>query len=255
MSNSEFGNFAPVAVDPQIRFYITDAQPCPYLPDRLERKIFTNRDELNSDAIIGQLTEAGFRRSQNVFYRPACDMCSKCVSVRIPVQDFEVKKQWRRILRKNHHLQRFVNSPDANEERFALLSSYLEARHKDGAMYGIDADSFIAMIEDGTNNTKLVDYRLREDCFMGSKNELVACCLIDELIDGTSMVYSFFNPNLPEYSLGSFIILDQIERLKAIGLSYLYLGYWIENSATMHYKSRFAPIEGLGRNGWQSLTA
>ena len=90
---------------------------------------------------------------------------------------------------------------------------------------------------------------------MGSKNELVACCLIDELIDGTSMVYSFFNPNLPEYSLGSFIILDKIERLKAIGLSYLYLGYWIENSATMHYKSRFAPIEGLGRNGWQSLTA
>lgn len=255
MSNSEFGNFAPLSVDPQIRFYLTDQQPCPYLPDRLERKIFTNLDDLYSDAIVGQLTEAGFRRSQNVFYRPACDMCSKCVSVRIPAQDFEIKKHWRRVLRKNHNLQRFVNSPDANEERFALLTSYLTARHKDGAMYGIDADGFISMIEDGTENTKLVDYRLHADCQMGNKGELIACCLIDEIIDGTSLVYSFFKPSLPEYSLGSFIILDQIERLKIMDLSYLYLGYWIENSATMHYKSRFTPMEALGQNGWQTLSA
>lgn len=253
MSNSEFGNFAPFVSQPQIRFFITDGQPCPYLPDRLERKIFTNLEELSSEAITEQLTEAGFRRSQNVFYRPACDMCSKCVSVRIPVQEFEIKKQWRRILRKNQNVQRIVNSPDANEERFALLSTYLEARHKDGAMYGLDADAFISMIEDGTSNTMLVDYRLRSDCDMGKQGELVACCLIDELAQGTSLVYSFFNPKLAEFSLGSFIILDQILRLKNMDLNYLYLGYWIENSGTMHYKSRFRPIEALGANGWQQL--
>jgi arginine-tRNA-protein transferase len=254
MSGSEFGNLAPIPQELQIRFFVTDPQPCPYLPNRLERKIFTTLEEIKSEQFTQYLTESGFRRSQNVFYRPVCDMCSKCVSVRIPVQEFSFKKHWRRIVHKNINVQRSVNPPEASDERFNLMTVYLEDRHKSGAMYGMDAESFMSMIEEGSQNTMLVDYRLSADGPMGNRNELMGCCLIDELMDGTSLVYSFFNPSLNANSFGSYIILDQISRLKEMGLSHLYLGYWVEGSQTMAYKTRFRPIEVLGKDGWQIFT-
>ncbi len=251
MTNSGLDKYQEYLNGRSIRFYLTLAQPCPYLPNRRERKIFATLDDSDSTILNEALTHSGFRRSQTISYRPACDMCAECVSIRIIAKDFIFDKKWKRILKIDKLIYSIPLYPEANEERFDLIKQYLNTRHLNAGMSNMNAQDFISMIEEGTNNTRIIDYRLKDDCELGKKDELIACSLLDELSDGKSLIYSFFNPNLTKESIGSYIILDQIRDVKQTNRDYIYLGYLIKDSKKMAYKARFKPFESLGPQGWQ----
>lgn len=250
MTSNRFQKYHDFATGRSLRFYLTNPQPCPYLPNRRERKLFATLETIDGDILNEALTHAGFRRSQNIAYRPACDMCAECVSIRIIAQEFKFEKKWKRILKLKEKIAAFPNYPEANEERFELLKTYLNARHLNQGMSDMNAQDFISMIEDCTDNTRIIDYRLRHDCELGKKNELIGCSLLDELSDGKSLIYSFYKPDCVKESLGTYMILDQIIDTAQSNRLHIYLGYWIKNSEKMNYKARFKPFEALSSQGW-----
>lgn len=228
------------------QFYLTPPAPCPYLPDRTERKVFTRLSGPLTRPIHESLARVGFRRSQNIAYRPACDGCSACVSVRVVVSDFQPSRTFRKTMAANEDLRVRAVDPLACEEHYYLLKSYLGARHAGGGMAGMGVLDFVAMVEDTTVDTQIVEYRMAD-------GELVACALTDLMSDGLSMVYSFFDPALDQRSLGTFMVLDHIARACKAGLPYVYLGYMVEGCRKMAYKGRFEPLEGHGPAGWTAL--
>ena len=186
-----------------------------------------------------------------IAYRPACDGCSACVSVRVVVKDFQPSRGQKRILKRSGDLMRTEVPAEATREQFALLRTYLDARHSGGGMSDMGLFDYVAMVEETPVNTHIVEYRQRGD---GSdQGQLMACALTDVLRDGLSMVYSFFHPGEVARSLGSYMILDHIEAARAKGLPYVYLGYWIHGSEKMDYKSKYRPLEALGAGGWATL--
>ncbi len=230
----------------QLTFFLTTPTPCPYLDGEMERKIFTCASEDQSAYLNNFLTHAGFRRSQSILYRPACELCSACKSARIPVADFKPSRSQRKILNRNSHLLRLPKPADATPEQFALLTHYLNHRHPDGDMAGMDFFDFASMVEDGAVHTELVEYR-------NKTGALIAAALVDRLVDGLSLLYSFFEPTLGQDSLGAFVILDHIARAKIKGLPYVYMGYWVQGSPKMDYKTRYKPLEILEPTGWLRL--
>ncbi len=184
-----------------------------------------------------------------IAYRPACDGCAACVSVRIPVVDFVPSRTQKRVLRRNTDIIRNVVPPAATREQFALLRTYLDSRHAGGGMSDMGLFDYVAMVEETPVDTHIVEYRKR-----GGDGGLTACALSDVLRDGLSMVYSFFHPGENARSLGTYMILDHVDAARARGLPYVYLGYWITGSDKMDYKSRFRPLEALGPNGWARVT-
>ncbi len=233
------------------QFFLTPGGPCPYLPDRIERKVFARLTGPLAQPLSEALTHSGFRRSQSIAYRPACEGCNACVSVRIVVPEFEASRGQRRILKRNADLTRRQAPPEATREQFALLRTYLDSRHSGGGMSDMGLFDYVAMVEETPVNTHIVEYRAPSED--GKPGTLMACALTDVLRDGLSMVYSFFHPGADGRSLGTHMILDHIEAAKARGLPNVYLGYWVEGSAKMNYKARFAPLEALGPNGWERL--
>lgn len=231
----------------QLQFFLTIPSPCPYLPDRMERKIFTQLDPLDGPHLNNYLTHAGFRRSQNVIYRPACETCRECRSLRVRVAEFSASKTFRRTFKRNADLSVTLAPAIARQEQFALLTRYLNFRHPGGGMSDMDFSRYEMMVEECASETEIIEYR-------DSDGALIACMLIDRLDDGLSLVYSFFDPDASARSLGNFMILDQISRCHSEGLPYLYLGYWVPGSPKMHYKSRFQPAETLGHRGWSQMT-
>ena len=230
----------------QLPFFLTAPTPCPYLEGRKERKIFTRVDSEQTAHLNNILTHAGFRRSQSILYRPACELCSACKSARIPVSEFKASRTQRRVLKRNSDLLRIARPAEAMPEQFALLSRYLNTRHGDGDMAGMDFFDFASMVEDGSEQTELVEYR-------DGAGQLIACVLVDRLLDGFSLVYSFFAPERSKDSLGAFIILDHIERARAENLPFVYLGYWVQGSPKMDYKAQYKPLEVLDPEGWRTL--
>ncbi|MGH1576928.1 arginyltransferase [Planktotalea sp.] len=226
------------------QFYVTAPQPCPYLEDRMERKLFTALQGDGADALNNSLSKQGFRRSQNVLYRPSCTDCAACLSARIDVSAFSLSKSQRRIKRRNAHLERRATSPWATEEQYALFRTYLESRHASGGMVDMDVFEFAAMIEETPIRSRVVEYADE------STLELNAVCLTDVLDDGLSMVYSFYKPDLPRQSLGTHIILDHIEIARDAGLPYVYLGYWVPGSPKMGYKASFSGLEVFANGVW-----
>ena len=199
------------------------------------------------------LTQGGFRRSQNIAYRPACEDCDACRSARLPVSDYQFSKSERRILNRNQNLTRHGVEAEATREQFELLSVYLQSRHADGGMSGMSWHDYVAMIEDTAVRSHIVEYR--EASHGPGPGLLRACALVDELSDGLSLVYSFFDPQLSKHSPGSFIILDHVATAQQAAIPYLYLGYWVRGSEKMDYKSRFSPIEILKPSGWALMSA
>ncbi|WP_085309129.1 arginyltransferase [Planktotalea arctica] len=229
------------------QFYVTAPQPCPYLEGRMERKLFTALQGDGSDALNNSLSKQGFRRSQNVLYRPSCADCAACLSARIDVAAFTLSKSQKRILRRNAHLERRATSPWATEEQYALFRTYLEARHAAGGMVDMDVFEFAAMIEETPIRSRVIEYADE------TTSELAAVCLTDVLDDGLSMVYSFYTPDAPRQSLGSHIILDHVEIARGAGLPYVYLGYWVPGSPKMGYKAGFSGLEVFSSGTWQKL--
>ena len=233
------------------QFFLTPGGPCPYLPGRVERKVFARLNGAFAQGLNEALTHSGFRRSQMIAYRPACEGCNACVSVRIVVADFAPSRGQKRIMRRNADLVRQQVTAEATREQFALLRAYLDSRHAGGGMSDMGLFDYVAMVEETPVDTHIVEYRKpsRDD----QPDALFACALTDVLRDGLSMVYSFFHPGAIARSLGSHMILDHIEEARARGLSYVYLGYWIQGSSKMDYKARFQPLEALGQEGWARL--
>ncbi|MBW6420477.1 arginyltransferase [Rhizobium sp. XQZ8] len=239
---------------PSPQFYLTAPAVCPYLPGEMERKVFTHLVGPRAAEMNDLLTQGGFRRSQNIAYRPACEACRACVSVRILVNEFEPAKSMKRVLAANRDIVSTVYPAQPSTEQFALFRRYLDDRHQRGGMSDMSALDYAIMVEDTHVNTRVIEYRLREP---GSgisaepKGELIAVALTDLMSDGLSMVYSFFNPELEKRSLGTYMILDHIDRARALGVPHVYLGYWVKGSAKMGYKTRYQPQEHLTARGWE----
>lgn len=238
------------------QFYLTAPSPCPYLQDKMERKVFTHLVGERASALNDILTQGGFRRSQNIAYRPACEGCRACVSVRVPVDSFRMTRSFGRVLKRNQDLIGSAIPPSPSSEQYSLFRRYLDERHAEGGMADMTVFDFAMMVEDTHVDTTVVEYRFRgPDSGITGRGEgpVIATALTDMLSDGLSMVYSFFDPDYAERSIGTYMILDHIARARRLGLPHVYLGYWVEGSPKMQYKARFLPQERLGPNGWERI--
>jgi arginine-tRNA-protein transferase len=220
--------------------------PCPYIPGQIERKLFTRLEGGGTAELNATLTRAGFRRSHDIVYRPACPACQACIPVRIPSKQFEANRTQKRILKRNADLTLTEQPAIANEEQFRLFARYQQGRHAEGDMARMSFLDFRAMIQDGSADSRLLELRDADGSLLGAM-------LIDMLSDGLSAVYSFFDPSAHRRSLGTFIVLAAIEMLRTRDQAFLYLGYWIARSRKMAYKSHFRPLQALGPAGWTSL--
>jgi arginine-tRNA-protein transferase len=232
------------------QFYVTAPQPCPYLDGRMERKLFTALQGEHAQKLNDTLSKQGFRRSQNVLYRPSCAECSACLSARIRVADFAPSRTQRRIARRNADLVRNTTSPWATEDQYALFRSYLDHRHAEGGMADMDIFEFAAMIEETPIRSRVVEYARPVE---GGARTLAAVCLTDVFDDGLSMVYSFYDPALMPRSLGTYLILDHVAMAREAGLPYVYLGYWVPGSRKMGYKAAFGALEIYKGGRWQDI--
>lgn len=234
------------------QFYVTAPQTCPYLDGRMERKLFTALQGEGAERLNDTLSKQGFRRSQNVLYRPSCAECSACFSARIRVADFQPSRTQRKVLRRNEGLKRNATSPWATEDQYALFRRYLDHRHADGGMADMDIYEFAAMIEETPVRSRVIEYT-RAPAVGERGRPLVAVCLTDILNDGLSMVYSFYDPSMLTESLGTHVILDHIAIAREAGLPYVYLGYWVPGSRKMGYKAGFKGIEVYKGGHWQHI--
>lgn len=235
------------------RFFVTSPSPCPYLPGRTERKVFTELRGHSADELNEALGRIGFRRSQTVAYRPSCTDCSACVSVRIVAGEFRPSASQKRVMKRNADIVATECRPWATGEQFDLLRHYLASRHPGGGMAGMEESDYADMVEHTSVTSTLVEYR--EPSRTQRPGRLIGACLTDVQGDGLSMIYSFYDPDEAGRSgLGNYIILDHIRRAADMGLPYVYLGYWVNGSDRMQYKIRYRPLERLGREGWVRLS-
>ena len=228
-------------------YYITAPAACPYLPGKAERKVFSYLSGPSAPSMNAMLTRRGFRRSQNIIYVPACEACQACVPVRIVVDDFHLTRSRKRVLSRNAEIIRRLKAPRATSQQFSILRAYLDARHYDGGMADMTVLDYASMVEETAVDTLLIEYSVRD---ASGEERLIGCALSDRLTDGLSMVYSFFEPDEAERSLGQFMIFDHVALARELSLPYVYLGYWVDGSPKMAYKAKFQPLERLTAAGW-----
>jgi arginyl-tRNA--protein-N-Asp/Glu arginylyltransferase len=229
-------------------FFTTAPLPCPYLPGRYERKLVTELAGPQARPLHETLSRAGFRRSHAIAYAPACPGCQSCVPVRIKIAAFQPGRTFRRILRRNADLVAKRVAPQASGEQYRLFTRYQDARHAGSDMALMGYYDYRSMVEDSPIDSFLVEFR------QGGER-LVGVCLADALSDGLSAVYSFYDPDPTDRSLGSAMILWLAEEAARLDLPHVYLGYWIAESPKMAYKARFQPLEFFGPHGWEPLVA
>jgi arginyl-tRNA--protein-N-Asp/Glu arginylyltransferase len=232
---------------PPLVFFHTLPMPCPYLPDRVERRLVADISSRRGRSSHDALARAGFRRTQHLCYRPACPSCKSCLPIRVRVRDFEWTRSFRRTVNRNRDLAGTWADARATPEQFALFKRYQAARHTEGEMGLMDYVDFGDMIEHSPIDSRLLEYRRTSD------GSLMGVMLVDVQDDGLSAVYSFFSDENPERGLGSFMVLDLVRRASAQPLPYVYLGYWIAETRKMSYKARFRPAEVLLDTGWSDL--
>ncbi|MDP6708353.1 MAG: arginyltransferase [Alphaproteobacteria bacterium] len=233
--------------EPLTYFHISRPAPCPYLPAREEQMVFTDLGSHGDpNRLHDRLSHAGFRRSQSIAYKPNCGACEACVPLRVAVADFTPGRSLRRIRQRNENIVGRELPPVALSEHFDLFQRYINSRHDDGGMSGMAYDDYVAMVQDTPVLTRLFEYRRADGSLLG-------VCLTDVVSDGLSLVYSFFDPDAADCSPGTFIILWHIAEAERPKVPYVYLGYWIEGSRKMAYKTRFRPAEVLCREGWRQV--
>ncbi len=227
--------------------YLTHSHPCSYLEGYQARTLFVDpRAEIDVHR-AEWLQQIGFRRSGGHYYRPACRHCHSCVPVRVPVADFEPNRSQRRNLKRNADLQLIVRHAQFDYEHYQLYAQYLHARHSDGDMIeDLSPGSYQRfLLAPWGGQTLLMEWRWH--------GELVAVAVADCFADGLSAVYTFFSPDHAPRAPGTLAILTQIHEARRLGLSYLYLGYWISGSRKMSYKQQFRPLETWDGRVWQRL--
>jgi arginine-tRNA-protein transferase len=241
------GDFAEAPAQGRLlRLFATPPMACPYVEGLTERQVVTLLAGDDPVALHDRLTAAGFRRSYNIAYRPACEGCSACVPVRVRAADFRMTRSMRRVAARAALLGVATLPAKALADHYVLFHRYQKGRHADGAMADMEYEDFRAMIEDSPVRTSLVEFR-RDD------GRLFGVAITDRVADGLSMVYSFYDPDFEPASPGTAMILWHVERAVQLGLPHVYLGYWVQESPKMAYKARFKPIERLGPEGWKDL--
>lgn len=239
------------------QFFLTAPSPCPYLEGQFERKVFTHLVGDKAAELNDLLTQGGFRRSQNIAYRPACETCRACISVRILAQEFKQNRSMKRIMARNSDISAREFTAEPSSEQYSLFRAYLDARHQKGGMSDMTVLDYAMMVEDTHVPTRIIEYRVPDETESTDgpqHGRLAAVALSDLMGDGISMVYSFFDPDFADRSLGTYMILDHISRTKDMGLPHVYLGYWVAGSRKMGYKTRFLPQDHLMASGWERYT-
>ncbi|KEF32145.1 Arginine-tRNA-protein transferase [Marinobacter nitratireducens] len=226
-------------------FFATPPHDCSYLPDREATTMFVDPRANIDKKLYSQLTALGFRRSGSHYYRPHCEQCNACVPVRLNVREFKPDRNQRRIVKKNQDLDCTFAPASFSETYYRLYERYIEERHKDGDMYPPSREQFISFLVEGATDSWFLEIRL--------KGELVGLAAVDLLDDGLSAIYTVFDPDLEDRSLGTFAVLWQVQETQRRDLPHLYLGYWIRECRKMNYKTRFRPIEALRDGHWREL--
>lgn len=225
-----------------VRVFATYPHNCSYLAGEQATTLFVDPSTPIDARIYSQLSYIGFRRSGPHLYRPHCAACNACVPARVPVEAFTPNRSQRRILARNADLEARVVESINSDAHFALYSRYIEQRHRDGDMYPPDREQYDSFLTREWGSTSFVEFR--------AAGRLLAVAVMDRLENGLSAIYTYYEPAEEKRSLGSFVILWQIERARALALPAVYLGYWIRNCRKMNYKTRFRPIELLANGHW-----
>lgn len=226
----------------QLRFFATPPHACSYLEDRRATTLFVDpAAEIDND-LYSSLSALGFRRSGRHVYRPHCEGCNACIPVRIPAAEFVPRRAQRRIRRRNADLEVRITEPRLTEENYALYARYIAARHADGDMYPPSPDQFRSFLLCEWSDTLFAEFR--------ADGELIAVAVTDQVSDGLSAIYTFYDPDQGHRSPGVLAILWQIEHARTLGRTHLYLGYWIRQCQKMSYKTDYRPLEMFVGERW-----
>ena len=232
----------PTKIYNNLNFHKSLPRPCPYIPGKKEYLLFTDLTKFVSKKTLEKLVSEGFRRSENIFYKPSCKHCKACMSSRVVVNNFLFSKNFKRILRKNQDLKFKIVKPKTNHNHYKLFKNYLKLRHSKGDMTDMTYLDFRTMLEISPVDTKILH--------LYKNNKFFGAMLYDVYENSYSANYSFYNPKFKSRSLGTFLILKLIDFAQSINKKYLYLGYYVEKCKKMSYKIKFKPIEILTNNKW-----
>jgi len=230
----------------RIQFFVTNPHPCSYLDNQLATSLFADPyTEMTLDT-FAMLTELGFRRSGEFIYKPQCANCSACIPVRVKINEFTSSRSQKRIINKNLDLHVQIDSPAFREKDYQLYEDYINTKHSDGGMHPPSHDQYQSFLMSSWSNSQFIRFF--------DKDQLICVAVVDRLPHGLSAVYTFYNPSFEKRSLGTYAVLWQIQHCRSIGVSHLYLGYWITNCRKMAYKNQFKPIEQLKNDVWVTAT-
>lgn len=224
-------------------FYASPPHACAYLPEREAATLFADPRFPMDARIYGALAEMGFRRSGDYVYRPRCPACEECRPARIPVSDFSPNRSQRRTARRNADLTVSVLPATFHEDHYALYRRYITTRHPGGGMDQDAPERYLEFLGSRWMDTRFVEFRKEE--------RLLMVAVVDYLPQGLSAVYTFFEPESVQRSLGTQAILWQVQEARHLGLPHLYLGYWIATCPRMAYKTRFRPLEIYQEGRWE----